>query len=148
MLHSSTVKVCFSVQFCLILYHYTIINDYTRYYICSAWFLVIIISTCYPSGHQLPKTVYRFWNCGIFTDFKRFILFHEIYQDFTSKKADHNIMAIVIASQLQLDSQLVCIQLAFYQFEVIATFKQEQQQLSQLVILPLTKMCMPLYKAT
>ena len=30
----------------LILYHYTIDNDYTWYYICSAWFLDIIISTC------------------------------------------------------------------------------------------------------
>ena len=33
----------------VILYHYTIIrnNDYTRYDICSAWFLDIVISTCF-----------------------------------------------------------------------------------------------------
>ena len=33
----------------VILYHYTIKfnNDYTRYNICSAWFLDIRISTCY-----------------------------------------------------------------------------------------------------
>ena len=31
---------------CVILYHYTVNNDYTWYYICSAWFLDIIISTC------------------------------------------------------------------------------------------------------
>ena len=36
------------MQFCLILYHdhYTINNDYTWYYICSTWFLDIIIPTC------------------------------------------------------------------------------------------------------
>ena len=31
----------------VILYHYTIYSDYTRYNICSAWFLDIVISTCY-----------------------------------------------------------------------------------------------------
>ena len=47
MLHSSTVKVCFMCNsICLILYHYTINNNYTWCYICSAWFLDIIISTC------------------------------------------------------------------------------------------------------
>ena len=35
------------MYFCLILYHYTINKDYTWYYICCAWFLDIIISTCY-----------------------------------------------------------------------------------------------------
>ena len=29
-----------------LLYHYTINNNYMWYYICSAWFLVIRISTC------------------------------------------------------------------------------------------------------
>ena len=37
---------------CLVLFntvslHYIIYNDYTWYYICSAWFLDIIISTCF-----------------------------------------------------------------------------------------------------
>ena len=46
MLHGSTVKICFMCSSVLILYYYTINNDYTWYYICSAWFLDIIISTC------------------------------------------------------------------------------------------------------
>ena len=43
MLHGSTIKVC--SRFCLALYHYTIYNDFTWYYICSTWFLDIRIST-------------------------------------------------------------------------------------------------------
>ena len=31
----------------VILYHYIFIHDYTTYNICSAWFLDIVISTCY-----------------------------------------------------------------------------------------------------
>ena len=34
---------------CVILFYYTINNDYTWYYICSAWFLDIIISTCFTA---------------------------------------------------------------------------------------------------
>ena len=33
--------------FCLILYHYTISNGYTRLNICSTWVLDITISTCF-----------------------------------------------------------------------------------------------------
>ena len=35
-----------SVQYCNTVSLYTINNDYTRYNICSAWFLDIVISTC------------------------------------------------------------------------------------------------------
>ena len=38
----------------VILYHY-IINDYTMYNICSAWFLDIVISTCYRSPVMFIK---------------------------------------------------------------------------------------------
>ena len=44
MLHGSTIKVYFM---CSSVYQYTINNDYTWYCICSAWFLDIIISTCF-----------------------------------------------------------------------------------------------------
>ena len=44
MLHGSIINVYF--MFSSIQYHYTINNDYTWYYICSAWFLVTRISSC------------------------------------------------------------------------------------------------------
>ena len=47
MLHSFNIKVCFYVQFCLLLYHYTINNDYTWCYICSTWYLDNRILTCF-----------------------------------------------------------------------------------------------------
>ena len=49
----------------VVLFHYTINNDYTWYYICSAWFLDIIISTCFC----------RWWVCSQII--KR--IFHLIY---------------------------------------------------------------------
>ena len=39
-----------------ILYYYTLNNDYTWYYICSAWFLDIIISTCLNQGFIMLYT--------------------------------------------------------------------------------------------
>ena len=43
-----------SIYFHLILYHYTVNNDYTWYNIRSTWFLDIRISTCYSdSDYQL-----------------------------------------------------------------------------------------------
>ena len=42
----------------VILYHHTLYNDYTRYNICSGWFLDILISTCFM-WPQRKKSIER-----------------------------------------------------------------------------------------
>ena len=43
----------------VILYHYTINNDYTRYNICSTWFLDIRISPCFSSEYKFSYELIR-----------------------------------------------------------------------------------------
>ena len=60
---SSLRSLCLSVRmyvyvYMSVLYHYTINKDYTWYYICSAWFLDIIISTCFClATERLPVVI-------------------------------------------------------------------------------------------
>ena len=42
----------------IILYHYTLNNEYTRYNICSAWVLDIRISTCFEVHMYSSYEVY------------------------------------------------------------------------------------------
>ena len=47
-------------------------NDYTRYNICSAWFLDIIISTCFKDGQVVAKQSDQSFLRKIFAEFEKF----------------------------------------------------------------------------